>query len=881
MRVCGALCCLLLLLPLGGTVAEVRLPGEGYDAGVPRPAEILGFEVGDWHVRHDQLVRYMEVLAESSPRASLREIGRTHEGRRLVHLIVSSPQNLARIDLLRQQHLDAIAAGDNPDGPLIVWHGCSVHGNEPSGANMSLLLAYHLAAGGGAVEKLLKDTIVIIDPALNPDGVARFAQWVNSHRGRTPNGDPQNREHLEVWPNGRTNHYWFDLNRDWLLLTHPESRARVEQFHRWRPHVLTDFHEMGSDATYFFQPGVPSRRHPWTPERNQELTARIGEYHARALDREGQLYYSEETFDDFYYGKGSTYPDVNGTVGILFEQASSRGHLMDTDHGPLTFPRTIQNQLTTALSTLEAADALRDELKSWQAEFGKEALALAEQDAEAAYVVGDGGDPRRAQRLIEILRQHRIDVRELASTVQLDGERFEPGAAWVVPLRQPQYRLIKAIFERRTRFEDETFYDVSAFNLPMSFNLPYRALGRSFKPGLVGSAASERKPTAFAGAENAIAYAFSWDGYFAPRALQRLLTADVAAYVATEPLTVRSAGGERRLGRGSIVVPVGSQPGARQGQDGVQARAGLERHLARIAELDGVDVLPISSGLTPAGIDLGSPRMERLRPIRAAMLVGRGVSGYEAGEVWHLLDTRVELPLSMIERERFSSVDLDDYTHLILVNGSYDRIDERGMDRLRRWISAGGVLVATKGAAIWASRSGLHRGGPAGEEAGSDPPPAHGATKPPPSESEDRPYAEHRQDRARHVIGGAIFQVELDTTHPIAYGYRRSTLPVFRNSTAVLEAGDNPYEIVARYGEAPLLAGYASEERQHQIANTPAILATRVGDGAVILMVDNPNFRGVWYGTNKLFLNGLFFGGAIDRTAAPESFGEPRHGHVH
>ena len=551
-------------LELGDYLPE----GVPYDPQVPVPSSVLGHELGTWHVRHDQLVRYMEVLAEASPRVVLQETGRTHEGRRLLLMAISSPENIEKLDALRQAHLEEGRSGRvNPAAPLVVWQGHSVHGNEPSGANMSLLLAYHLAAGGGGeVAALLEDTVVLIDPALNPDGVARFAQWANSHKGKNLVADPRSREHQEVWPNGRTNHYWFDLNRDWLLLTHPESRARVREYHRWRPHVLTDFHEMGGNATYFFQPGVPDRRHPMTPEGNHELTARIAEFHARALDRRGRRYFAEETFDDFYYGKGSTYPDVQGTIGILFEQASSRGHLMQTDHGLLTFPTTIDNQFRTALSTLEAADALRGELKAWQASFDGEARKLANRDADRAFVFGDGGDPARARELVEILTRHRIEVRELARDVELEGRAFVAGQAWVVPLDQPQYRLARAVFERRTEFVDETFYDVSSFNLALSFNLPFAAMGKSFSGALLGEVAADydetrgtvRFPVAPQAAPldaAAVGWAFEWDGTFAPRALQRLHAEGIPAYVATEPLDVVTSAGRRRLGRGTVMVP--------------------------------------------------------------------------------------------------------------------------------------------------------------------------------------------------------------------------------------------------------------------------------------------------------------------------------------
>ncbi len=369
--------------------------GVEYDPGVPAPETVLGFEVGAQPVRHDQLVAYFRELAEASDRVRLEEIGRTHENRLQVMAVISSPANLARLDDIRERHL-AVAAGEAEpgDGPAIIWQGYSIHGDENSGSNASMLYAYHLAAAQDErTRRSLDEVVVLLDPSLNPDGLGRYAAWATERMSQNPVTDPNHREHHQAWPGGRTNHYWFDLNRDWLLLQHPESRNRVAQLNRWRPHVVTDHHEMGSDATYFFQPGVPERTHPLTPGRNQELTGAIAEYHARRLDEAGQLYYSEESFDDFYYGKGSTYPDINGGIGILFEQAGSEGQGIETPFGERRLADSVANQLATSFSTLEAAHELGGELRRYQAGFFEDARERADDAGSAAWVIGDGGNP--------------------------------------------------------------------------------------------------------------------------------------------------------------------------------------------------------------------------------------------------------------------------------------------------------------------------------------------------------------------------------------------------------------------------------------------------------------------------------------------------------
>ena len=862
MRFHALLLATLLCAPAAALSLDDYLPQDvTYDESIPKPAVVLGFEVGESHVRHDQLVAYMYALAKASPRVEIEQTGLTHEKRPLLLLTISSPDNMADIEAIKSRR-----QSDPDNGKLVVWEGFSVHGNEASGANASLLFAYYLAAAQGEwIDQVLDDTVILIDPSLNPDGQGRFSQWANSYRAQTPNPDPANRVHHEVWPNGRTNHYWFDLNRDWILLVHPESRARVARFHQWRPHVLTDFHEMWSNSTFFFQPGVPRRVNPLTPGRNAELTQKIGEYHAAALEDLGRLYFTKEVFDDFYYGKGSSYPDVNGAIGILFEQASTRGQVIDTVYGELDFAGSIQNQFVTAMSTLRAAHEMADELRAYQAVFYRDSAEQAGQDPVGGYVIGDGGDPARAYHLIDLLRRHGIEVHGLARETELGGETYRPGHAWVVPTGQRRYLLVKALMETSTTFADSTFYDVSAWTLPLSFNLPYARLDRRRVSEALGGAIdtpSEPRGTYVAAAEP-YAYVFEWTGYYAPRALQRLLAKEVKAFVATKPFTTASADGDRSFDRGTVVVPVGIQLDKREIIDAI---------LPAIAHDDGLDVHVLTTGLMAGGIDLGSPSVRRIEPIKPLMLVGRGVSATAAGEVWHLLDTRVGLPLTMVDVERFEGIDLGDYTHLLLVNGEYKKIADKQTERIRDWVSAGGILVAIQKGAKWVTDKGLHvktKDDAEGQAAAGGEDEEEEAEEAEDKENEDRfrPYASFRDDRSKRTISGAIFEIHLDNTHPVGYGYATTTLPIFRRGAVFLEPSENPYETVGRYTDDPLVSGYIGSERLEELRGSAAIVASRIGKGAVIRLADDPDFRGIWYGTNRLLLNALYLAQIIDATA--------------
>ena len=499
-----------------------------YNSAIPTPANIIGHEVGEWHVTHDRLVQYAKTVDQASDRMILKPLGLTNEGRQQLALIITSPENHQKLEQIRLQHL-ALTNPDNSnsmntdDMPVVVWMGYSIHGNESSGANASLLAMYYLAAAqGSAVDALLKNTVIILDPSFNPDGLNRFASWVNMHKSFTPVSDPNAREFNEVWPGGRFNHYWFDLNRDWLPAQHKESRNRLALYHQWKPNILTDHHEMGSNSSFFFQPGVPSRVNPNTPHKNQELTAAIGNYHAKFLDSIGSMYFTKEGYDDFYYGKGSTYPDINGAVGILFEQASSRGHLQETENGLLSFPFTIRNQFTTTLSTLAAANGLRKQMLNYQRSFFKETIKEAESFPVKAFVFGDAQDKAKTNIFIEMLLRHEVDIYPLQSEMAIDGKSFKPGSAFVIPTAQKQFKIIKTVFEKTFNYKDSLFYDVTAWTMPLAFGLPYAEIKTPVSFNNAKLVSIEPLKSNLHGSKNAYAYAIKWNEYYSPKVLHRL-----------------------------------------------------------------------------------------------------------------------------------------------------------------------------------------------------------------------------------------------------------------------------------------------------------------------------------------------------------------------
>jgi hypothetical protein len=822
--------------------------GIEYNKDIPTPMDVLKHEVGEWHVRHDVLVDYMYAVAAASDRVTIMETGRTYENRPLLSLVFTSPENHARLEEIRQSHL-ALGNPDRSDNldvsdmPVVVQISHSVHGNEPSGANSSLLTAYYLAAAQGKeINEVLHNSVILLDPTINPDGLARFAHWANMHKSlNTLVTDPASREYNEVWPRGRTNHYWFDLNRDWMLVQHPESEARVARYQEWKPNILTDHHEMGSNATFFFQPGIPSRTHPLTPKRNQALTASIAEYHAVELDNIQSLYYSKESFDDFYYGKGSTYPDAQGSIGILFEQASSRGHAQETIHGVLTFPFTIKNQFLVTLSTIKAAIDLREELLEHYRLFYKEADRAASISTIKAYVFGESADQARTFHLAELINRHNIKVYELEKPITANGERFEAGKAYIIPTDQPQYTLITALFERRTTFSDSLFYDVSTWTMPYAFNLPFAELSnRQFNSELLGEVFDGvMKSTGdVVGEASNYAYAFEWDEYYAPRALYRILEAGGKAKVGKLQFSAVTQTGETSFDYGSILIPLGIQ------KDQVK----IQELIQTIADEDNIKVYALTSGLSTKGIDLGSNNFSMIQKPSVAVVGGYGTNSYEVGEMWHLLDQRYHMPLTVLDKSSLGGADLDKYTVLIMTGYNYNDLPSRAVAAIKSWVRNGGVLLAMKQGVQWAKQQELADITFVSEDENGD------------EETRLRPYVKQGTDEGAKVIGGSIFNAVLDVTHPLGYGYNDSKITVFRNSTIFMEKGKNPYSTPLYYSDNPLASGYISDENEETISGTAAIVVSQFGRGKVIAMTDNPNFRAFWYGTNKLFANAIFFG---------------------
>ncbi len=809
---------------------------EPFQDDIPSPEEFLGYGIGERHTRHDLIVAYFKKLAEVSERVTFYEYGKTHEGRILSMLTITTPENLRNLDALKAQHLAFTDPNRSPTNydevPVFINLAYNVHGNEPSSSEAALLSAYTFAASNATeIINYLSKAVVFIDPAINPDGRDRHTQWANSYQGSPLVADPQDAEHDEYWPGGRTNHYWFDLNRDWLLAINPESRGKLNWYHEWYPNVVTDFHEMGSQSTYFFEPmKTNGSLDPIMPKENYEdLNSMFGAYYAKALDSIGSLYFTKEVFDGTYPGYGSSYPDLQGGLGLLFEQASSRGHKQTTAFGEITFPFTIRNQYTSSITTVKAAVENKAYLRKYQQDFFRSALTNAGKSAIKAYKFGDNYDQNRVKAFIDKLLLHKINVYK------------SDDRSYLVPTKQPQYRMVQTMFETYTKYRDSVYYDASAWSVANFYNIGYQGVT---KASLGDPVLSTKDIAVVAPVQRSnYAYLIDWDDYNAPAVLNYLQQNGLVLSASFKPFTSKTTTGNKSFNYGTLLVPVS-----------LQKKSGEEVFslLSKAQQKFNVPMYSVSSGFNLMGVDLGSRYVQPVTKPKAAMIIGEGVRSYEAGEVWHLLDTRVHMPITKIPIRNFNRADLDKYNTLVMVSGSYS-FNKKTMDNIKAWVEKGNTLITIGTASKWAIDKKLVKESLIKEEKDS----TKTATR--------KPYVDASENLGKESVGGIIVKAQLDLTHPLGFGYRNEMIPVYKNNTVWLAPSKNEYATVAKYAPQPLIDGFITDaNRDTYLKPSASLLVSSVGRGRVVLFADNPNFRGSWYGTNRLFLNALFLGNHIN-----------------
>lgn len=842
-----------LLAPLSDAA---RVPLPELDPAVPAPQEALGRPLGSRFTHQAAQVAYLEKLAAASERVAIWDYGESYEGRPLKLLAISSADNLARLEELRRRHLRLAAPALLPPAerealthtqPAFVWLAYGIHGNEASSAEAAMVTAYTLAAAGGEWEDRLREVVVLIDPLSNPDGRERYVGAYEQRRGRLPDPDAAAAEHDEPWPGGRTNHYWVDLNRDWAWATQQETRFRIAAYRRWEPQVYADFHEMKSSSTYFFPP--PSQPvHPAIDRKVLAWLETFGQANAEPFDRLGWVFFKSERYDLFYPGYSDSYAGLRGAVGMTYEVGGGgrAGEALELADGRLfTLADRIARHLVVSLATVRTAAENRVALLSDFAAVRRAASTHLPQS-----ILWEADQPE-AWALAELLSLHGIEVHRLAADVELSarpgqgGEerrRTFPRGGFVVSTAQPLAGLVEALlkvesplppeFVERQRWRIQEglpaeLYDLTAWSLPLAFNLETWLVY-----GEPAALAPLAPPARGITGEGEVGFLVPPGGLASYR---------IAAGLRREGLHHRLALASFRVGgrsypRGTLFIP-------RRGNS-----EALAERLAALAQEVGVEVHRVATSFTDQGISLGSDDMVAVRPGRIALVTGEGVDPASAGSLWHLLDRQVELPHSRLELVGVLRA-LPEIDVLLLPSGSgyRQRLGDEGAAALRRWVEAGGVLVAVGEAARWLQQVGLVPfGAPGGDSAA-------GAVA-----------AERGEEGPRLVPAlytpGAALATEMRQAHPLTAG-----LP---SSPSVLFLGDQTFALSAAAGEnllraasdRPVLSGLAWPEAEERLAGTLLVGERRLGEGRVVAFAQEPAFRCFWRGTMPLLLNAALYG---------------------
>ena len=660
------------------------------DSKIPSPEQFLGYPIGSYYTRHDQVVAYFRELAKASNRVHVQVIGKTTENREQIIVTITAPENYGRLEQIRQEHLSQVDPSKpvlSTNSPVIIHLGYGVHGNETSSTEVSLLTGYYLAANNDAETlEWLKESVIFIDPSLNPDGRDRAANWHNAYHSNPAVGDPVDKEHQEGWPAGRTNHYFTDLNRDWLNLVQVESRNRITFFHQWYPNVQIDYHEQGANATYYFEPTPKNHYSPIIPQFLYDEGIVLAKYNAEALDNIGSFYFTKEGYDNLSPIYGSTYPKFYGAVAATYEQASSRGIAQESSNGLLTFKFSIRNHLTTSLSTIRASVAEKAGLFKTQKDFFKYALAEGQKSPTKGYVFGDNKDVTLTQKFLGLLLQHQINVYQLNDNITQEGKTFQKEKAYLVPSDQPNYLIVHSIFEEN-QLTDSIYYDNTGWSVIHAYGLKYAKLATPLSKGSLVTAVNTT-PGAVEGRSN-LAYLLNYTDYNASRALYHLLVKGIQVKTAFKPFTANN----RQYGRGSLVIPVAGQ---NVSPDSVY------KALQEVAADTHLNFASVNTGYSTEGIDLGSNNIKNVRKPEVALAFGQGVTSSEAGQVWFLLNQQLDLPVTKIDPASFQRAALDRYNVLILPGGSYSDWDKATIDKIKAWVNNGGTLITFQNASAWA-----------------------------------------------------------------------------------------------------------------------------------------------------------------------------------
>ncbi|HEX6983700.1 MAG TPA: M14 family metallopeptidase [Balneolaceae bacterium] len=811
------------------------------------PAQFLGYELGTEWTPHYRVMDYFRYVSEQSPLVKFEKYGETYEGRELMLAYVTSDSNMARLDEIRTNNLkrtglmEGRPAGDEV---AIVWLSYNVHGNETSSSEAAMKTIYELTRPDNAeTKKWLENTVVIMDPMLNPDGRDRYVYWYKHQVGEQFNAHGNAREHHEPWPGGRTNHYYFDLNRDWAWLTQKESRQRVAEYQRWMPQVHVDFHEMGYTSPYYFAPAARPYHHAITTwQRAFQYT--VGKNNAKYFDQNNWLYFTGEVYDLFYPSYGDTYPIFSGAIGMTYEQAGG-GYaglgIIKPMGDTLSLNDRLMHHFTTGMATIEASAQNAGRLVEEFAKYFEVSIHNPKGEYKTFVIKGDNNlDKMKA--FLELLDAHQIEYGKATGEETLDGYNYQTGEVeevrvteddYLVSVYQPKSVLARVLLEPRPQLEDSVTYDITAWNQFYAYGLDGFALTERLE---VEPTVAPQKEVDNSFSGTPYAYLARWQDVPDIRLLADLLKHNINVRFAHDNFKIE----DQMYGRGTLIITR---------SDNVN-RENFDQIVQQIATAHNQQLNAVSTGFVQAGSDFGSSTVHYLKKPRVALLSGSGTSANMVGQIWHYFDQQIEYPVTLIGTDYFGNVDLHPYDVLILPSADYgDILDEERMKEIKEWVSSGGKLIAVGGAnAFLAGKEGFNLEVKKDEK----------NEEPSPDELLNT-FGERQRESISNYNPGSIYRVTIDETHPLAFGYDEDYFSLKLSTDAYTYLKDGWNVGVAK--EDAHVAGFIGYKAKENLENTLIFGVQNMGGGSVVYMVDNPLFRAFWYNGKLLFGNAVFLVG--------------------
>lgn len=847
MRYAHKIICFCLLLFISPTLwAQLQAPND-----------FLPHNVGEQFTPHYMLVDYAQHVAENSPLVTWSSYGWTNEKRPLQLLTIASEQNLARIERIRVNNLRraGILEGETDpdlDDIAIVWLSFGVHGNETAGPESAIPILYYLANPANQdAQQWLENVVILFDPSINPDGYSRYTHWYRRIAGTRNNPHSYDWSHREPWPGGRANHYLFDLNRDWAWQTQVESRQRMEKYNLWLPHIHVDFHEQGVNSPYYFAPAARPY-HEYITQWQRDFQYTIGKNHAKYFDENGWLYFTRERFDLLYPSYGDTYPTYHGAIGMTYEQGGSgragRGVIMENGD-TLTLRDRVMHHFTAGLSTVEIAALNATELVENFKKFYTDSRNNPPGDYKTFVIKGDN-PPERIEALIKTLDRNFIRYGKAGQAARLSAYNYQTGKTetlnvaaedLIISAYQPKGLFTQILLEPETYVEDSLTYDITAWSLPYAYGLEAYASTQRLDAG-----ATYERPAYNNNLDevsNAYAYLAAWRSTRNARFLAALNREGIKTRYAEQAFRIE----DRDYPAGTLVITRA---------DNRKMGPAFDQMIQKIANALRQEITAVKTGFSEAGSDLGSGAYRFIEPPRILLIGGESTSSYSYGQIWYYFEQVIDYPVTTIEFSQLNRVPLEDFTLLVMPEGRY-RLNNNLRDKISDWVNGGGRLIA-----VGRALSSLE------DEKGfaltryadkNDEKEAKDDAKQAVLDSRLEPYEGQEQRYATLAIPGAIFKVNLDPTHPLAFGLGEHYFSL-KTNTATYQHLTDAWN-VGTLGEDLFYQGFVGKQAAEAMKNTVVFATEDKGRGSVTYFVDNPLFRAFWEQGNFLFSNAVFFAG--------------------